>query len=361
MTVRSGWLVNRDAQGGGQTRADTRLVPVGTWTPQTELTSRGGIVPGGTPFALTSAGAMQCTIGTGRALITGSTVQGSYPVAVTEPETLTIADGDAQYPRKDSIILRVYDTAYDGSGQTTAALMVVQGTPAANPTAPVASGTAEKLYEILVPAGTSAGTGGINWATGVSDRRRTTVSMGGIQAGGWSLGYTGSYTGQYRDNGSGLERWNGTAWSAYPAVPQWKSFTPVWGAENGAQPTLGNGTLTCRYLDLGSVVHFRTELVIGSTTSWGGTGQNGQWFVTLPVPCASGWAGNAASRARLNAGYYTGTADITTYAGPPGGVVGRWNFPMKSGDPTGAWADADDPEPPVAGSWYRFWGAYERA
>ncbi|MEU5306002.1 hypothetical protein ACH4YO_19195 [Streptomyces noursei] len=212
MTVRSGWLVNRDAPGGGQTRADTRLVPVGTWTPNAELTSRGGVVPGGNPFALTSAGAMQCTIGTGRAVISGSSVQGAYPVAVTEPETLTIADGDAQYPRKDAVFLRVYDSAYDGSDQSTAALIVAQGTPSAHPEAPVASGTAEKLYEITVPAGTSAGTGGIDWATVVSDRRRTTVSLGGIQAGGWGLGYSGAYPGQYRDNGRGLERWDGNGW-----------------------------------------------------------------------------------------------------------------------------------------------------
>ncbi|WP_338932640.1 hypothetical protein WEB32_29695 [Streptomyces netropsis] len=304
---------------------------------------------------------MQCTIGTGRALITGSTVQGSYPIAVTEPETLTIADGDAQYPRKDSIILRVYDTAYDGSGQTTAALMVLQGTPSDNPVAPVASGTAEKLYEVTIPAGTSAGTGGINWATGVSDRRRTTVSMGGIQTAGWSLGYSGAYVGQYRDTGTGLERWNGTAWSAFPAVPKWKSFTPVWGAENGPQPTLGNGSVTCRYIDRDGVVNFRMELVIGSTSSWGGAGQNGQWYFTLPVPCASGLAGHATVRARLPAGYYTGSADIVTFGGPPGGIVGRWNFPSKTGDANASWADADDPEPPVAGNFYRVWGTYERA
>lgn len=215
MTVRSGWLLNRDSSGGGQTREDTRLVPVGTYFPTAELTTRGGMVPGGNPFVLTSAGTMACTIGVGRAIITGTTAQGAYPVAVTTAETLTFADGDATYPRKDSVMLAVYDTLYDTSGLTLAKLEIVQGTPAATPVAPTATGTREKLYEITVPAGASTGNGGINWTTGVTDKRRTTVPLGGINAGGWSSSYSGSYAGQYRDNGGTLERWDGTAWQTY--------------------------------------------------------------------------------------------------------------------------------------------------
>ncbi|MGW7270808.1 hypothetical protein ACWGH5_09835 [Streptomyces sp. NPDC054864] len=212
MTVRSGWLLNRDAQGGGQTREDTRVVPTGTTYPQGEMIGRGGVVPGGDPFKLTSSGAMEATVGVGRAVLQGTAAQGAYPVAVTEPEVLTFTDGNAQFPRKDSVVIRVQDTAYDGTGNVRAYVEIMEGTPAASPVAPTADGTAEKLYEVTIPAGTSAGTGGIDWGTAVADRRRFTTGLGGIMAGGWTSGYSGSYPGQYRDNGSVLERWSGTTW-----------------------------------------------------------------------------------------------------------------------------------------------------
>lgn len=98
MTVRAAWLHST-----GQTREDTRLTlsalltPNGQSAAETPLRSRPGIVPGG--LVLTGASAMQCSIGTGRAVIQGSdTAQGAYMIAVTSPETLTIADGDPQYP-----------------------------------------------------------------------------------------------------------------------------------------------------------------------------------------------------------------------------------------------------------------------
>ncbi|MFE9396790.1 hypothetical protein [Streptomyces flavidovirens] len=212
MTVRSGWLLNRDAQGGGQTREDTRVVPTGTFFPTGEMTVRAGCVPGGDPFKLTSSGAMEATMGVGRAIIQGTAAQGAYPVAVTEPEVLVFADGDPQFPRKDTVALRVQDSTYDGTGQVRAYVEIMKGTPAASPVAPTATGTAEKLYEITVPAGASAGTGGIDWATAVADRRRNTTGVGGIMAGGWTASYNGSYAGQYRDNAGVLERWSGTTW-----------------------------------------------------------------------------------------------------------------------------------------------------
>ncbi|MFG3244609.1 hypothetical protein [Streptomyces sp. NPDC048157] len=218
MTVRSGWLLNRDTPGGGQTREDTRLVPVGTYFPTGELTARGGVIPGGDPFKLTSSGAMSFTIGVGRAVLSGTTAQGAYPVAITAPETLTVAPGNAQFPRKDAVMLSVYDGMYDTSGSQLAVLEIVQGEAAATPVAPVANGSREKLYEITVPAGASTGNGGVPWSTAVADRRRTTMTLGGIHAGGWSTNFSGSYPGQYRDNRGVLERWSGTAWEEYPLL-----------------------------------------------------------------------------------------------------------------------------------------------
>ncbi|ARF55113.1 hypothetical protein [Streptomyces gilvosporeus] len=184
------------------------MVPIGTFTPAGELSARSGVVPGGSPFALVSAGEMEATVGVGRAVIQGTAPQGAYPVAVTAPEPVTFAAGDAQFPRIDVVALRVYDDPYDSSGEEKAVLEVVQGDPAASPTAPTISGPAVVLWEVTVPAGASSGTGGINWATGVADRRDYTVAVGGIAVGNTPT----AYAGQWRDYGGILERSNGTDW-----------------------------------------------------------------------------------------------------------------------------------------------------
>lgn len=131
MTVRAGWLLP-----AGQTREDTRLVPLGTMAPESAMTSRDGVIAGGTALAATGAGAMQVQIGVGRALVQGTDAQGAYPVSVTAPETLTIGDGHAQYGRIDAVVLRVNDSLYDTSGQTVARVEIVRGAETATPTPP---------------------------------------------------------------------------------------------------------------------------------------------------------------------------------------------------------------------------------
>jgi hypothetical protein len=211
MTVRAAWL-----QPTGQTREDTRLTLAALLTPSgesaeaTPLRSRAGIVPGG--FTLTGISAMQCSIGTGHAIIQGiDTDQGAYLVAVTAPETLTIADGDPAHGRIDLIELAVIDDAYDNTGVTQAVVRLVKGTPSAAPAAPPSGpGSAIPLYTVSVPAGTSAGTGGIAWNTAaVTTLHWPVVALGGIMP---TSGFKGAYIGQYRDSGGQLQRWDGSAW-----------------------------------------------------------------------------------------------------------------------------------------------------
>ncbi|CAM5455337.1 hypothetical protein [Streptomyces tanashiensis] len=216
MTVRAAWL-----QSTGQTREDTRLTLAALLTPsgqspeETPLRSRSGIVPGG--FVLTGSAPMQCTIGTGRAILQGKdTAQGSYLVAVTAPESFTLGDGDAQYDRIDLIELAVVDGSYDQGATTEAVLRLVKGTPAANPVAPVSgAGSALPLYTVRVPKGTSAGTGGVNWTTAVTTQHWAVVALGGIMP---TSGFKGAYTGQYRDTAGLLQRWDGatSTWVSYP-------------------------------------------------------------------------------------------------------------------------------------------------
>ncbi|MFJ1708579.1 hypothetical protein [Kitasatospora sp. NPDC088346] len=335
MTVRAAWLPP-----AGQTRADTRAAPIGTMTPAGPTTTAPGVIPGGDPLTLTGTAAMQAQLGIGRAVVQGSTLQGAYPVAVTAPELLTVAPGHVQYDRLDLVVLRVYDQLFDASGQSLATVEVVPGTPASVPVAPAAPACSLPLWQVRVPVGASAGTGGITWATAATDLRTYTVAAGGIRPDAGTG--PGAYVGQYRDTGSRIERWSGSAWVPWPAalggiapgslsagsyggqwrdgaagldrwsgsawVPlgSWTTYAPTWTATT-TNPAIGNGTLVTRYTRIGKTITYMGQLRAGSTTN-GGTGI---WNITLPVqaanngvtvqgPCSytqfgnNNWIGNAA-------------------------------------------------------------------
>lgn len=57
----------------------------------------------------------------------------------------------------------------------------------------------------------------------------------------------------------------------------WINYTPVWTAST-TNPTLGNGTLTGRYRQVGSVINFKMALTFGTTTNVG----SGTYSFTLP-------------------------------------------------------------------------------
>lgn len=244
MTVRAAWLTNRGDAAGGQTRNDSRMTPLGTMTPAAELTTFDGVIPGGAPFALDATGPMTATLGMGRAVIQGNPVQGAYPVAVTAPETLTFADGDPANPRIDLVVLRVYDAAHGDSGQVRPAVEIIPGTPGAAPAPPPTPPAALALYRVAVAAGTSAGTGGIDFPTAVTDVRRPTVAVGGITP----YSAPGTFRGQYRDNGSGLQRYSGSSWHGVAAelIPWTKvSLASGYGHNGNA-----NGDVRYRVIDL---------------------------------------------------------------------------------------------------------------
>jgi hypothetical protein len=209
VTVRAAWLTNRGDAAGGQTRNDSRMTPLGAMVPAAELTTTPGVIPGGTPFALTATGPMTATLGTGRAVIQGTDIQGAYPVTITAPETLVFIDGDPTSPRIDLVVLRVYDAAYDDSAQVMATVEIIPGTPAAAPEPPPLPPAALALYRVAVAAATSAGTGGLDFPAVTTDVRSYTVAAGGIIP---AADAPGAYRAQYADDGTGLQRYSGTAW-----------------------------------------------------------------------------------------------------------------------------------------------------
>ncbi|MDG4857365.1 hypothetical protein P8605_04200 [Streptomyces sp. T-3] len=244
MTVRAAWLTNRGDLAGGQTRNDSRMTPLGTMTPAAELTTTHGVIPGGDPFALAATGPMTATLGMGRAVIQGNPVQGAYPVAVTAPESLTFADGDPANPRIDLVVLRIYDAAHDDSGEVRAAVEIIPGTPGAAPTPPPTPTGALGLYRVAVAAQVSAGGGGIDFPAATTDVRRYTVAVGGITP----YSVAGAHRGQYRDTGTGLQRYSGAAWVGIAAelVPWTKVSLASGYGHNGNS----NGDVRYRVIDL---------------------------------------------------------------------------------------------------------------
>jgi hypothetical protein len=212
VTIRSVWHINNE-----QTREDSRLAPLGIMTPNSTspLSTANGVIPtAGNPLGLTSTGAMTGQVEIGRAVVQGLLSQGCYPVVVTSPEAVTFDDGDASNPRIDSVMIVIRDDPYDSTGFTDVRIVVEKGTPAASPVRPALPTEASlRLFDVNVPAGVSAGSGGIDWINDVTDTRTYAVALGGIGLGN----NPGAYAGQWRDSGGTagtLSRYNGTAWES---------------------------------------------------------------------------------------------------------------------------------------------------
>ncbi|MFF3128501.1 hypothetical protein ACFVRD_40960 [Streptomyces sp. NPDC057908] len=62
----------------------------------------------------------------------------------------------------------------------------------------------------------------------------------------------------------------------------WSSYTPVWTAAT-TNPSLGNGSITGRYMKIGRTCHVRIDLTMGSTTTYG----SGGWSLGLPVAASA--------------------------------------------------------------------------
>lgn len=90
----------------------------------------------------------------------------------------------------------------------------------------------------------------------------------------------GGASGQMLQSGGGTTvAWGGT----------YADYTPTWAA-SGAAPVIGNGTLNARYAQVGKLVHYFGQLVMGSTTTFG----TGNYSLSLPVNRSG--VGNASGR-----------------------------------------------------------------
>ncbi|MFF5917983.1 hypothetical protein ACFY8C_06550 [Streptomyces flavochromogenes] len=233
MNLRSSWVAET-----GQTREDTRLTQTGVTTLTNPVQVRSGVLPGSydglyrlSGFWTYGSAAMSATVSEGRAVIQGEISQGVYPVTLPASEVVTFAPGNALYGRIDLLVLRVHDKLYDGGERTEATIEIIQGTPEQDPKVPVVPPRCLPLYEVAVPAGASAGNGGIPWNAALKDLRTPVVALGGILPVEGPV-LPGAYPGQYQDAGGALQRWDGGAWVSYPAalggiIPASASTTPA--------------------------------------------------------------------------------------------------------------------------------------
>jgi hypothetical protein len=66
----------------------------------------------------------------------------------------------------------------------------------------------------------------------------------------------------YLKDTNSIEYYSGSGWVSSGSIPAYAAWTPTF-----SNLTVGNGTLTARYVQIGKMVHWYLKLVFGSTTS----------------------------------------------------------------------------------------------
>jgi hypothetical protein len=181
----------------------------GTWGGRS-LGARPGVRPGGTQWNVTISGTT-ITVWAGVGIIDpGLTVsQGPYWVAIPADEAHTITPAHATSPRKDIIVVRVYDHDEDGLGLREARSEYIEGTAAPSPSEPAVPTSAMRIATIDVPA-----LGGGNPV--VTQNSPYTVAPGGIlpvrsvTEQSAVIAYPGMVI--YRTDTGTVHVWSGVAW-----------------------------------------------------------------------------------------------------------------------------------------------------
>ena len=300
--------------------------------------ARGGVRPGGTQLQVTLAGSV-ITVRAGVACVDPglTTPQGPYWVAVPADETPgPLAGADATNPRKDIVILRVYDHDEDSSGLRTARSEYIPGIAGASPTEPAVPAGAIRLATIDVPASPGA--------AAVTDRRPFTVAPGGIlpvrdQAERDALpAYSGLHV--WRLDLRREEHHDGTSWVDRAATQQVITASGTWNRPAGAKSVRVQ-------VQAGGGAGGGAPVTAASQVS-GGTGAQGgayaeQLFdagaLSSSVTVTVGAGGTAASGAAGGDGGASSFGASVTAAGGAGGTInGSGGTPFTAMGPTDAQA-----------------------
>lgn len=159
--------------------ADHRTLQANLTQPAGTLAARSGLFKADGAGALSTVSAMVARVAPLRAVIanTISASLGPYFIVSDANVDITFDNGEGAVPRVDRIIARVYDDDNDASGFTEGRIEYWKGQSGGSATA--MPDNSLLLYEMTVPAGASAGGGGINFANAV-DKRVYTTAHGGV-------------------------------------------------------------------------------------------------------------------------------------------------------------------------------------
>lgn len=138
---------------------------------------------------------------------------------------------------------------------------------------------------------------------------------------------------------------DGNVTAAKIADEAWSSYTPTWTATS-SNPTIGNGTLTGAYLQLGSIVFFRIRVEIGSSTNLG----SGLYSFALPVAPKSGARQNIPGHVFVGTTVGHAVSGLTANDGSP--IIDRVRF-------DGSALGHNNPSGMGGGSVITFTGMYE--
>lgn len=266
---------------------DYRLIDSGLLVPVSALNARSGVT---TTPTLTGTGSLTCNVSAFTCAIDGTSnsMQGVYRMAVDGATGITVTAGAAQ-TRIDLIYAQILDNAYDGSGQTKGQVMYLAGT-AGSGVPPATPANSIALFTITVPASASS----INFATATTSVFPYTVAVGGIVPVRNAADLPAAASGvQYRHRldvtaaagaVSPLESSvDGVTYTPVfdPSGFQWQTFATVW-TGSVTNPSLGNGTLSMKYMKIGKGLFVRIHLFTGSTTTYG----SGYWNFSMPYSTA---------------------------------------------------------------------------
>lgn len=247
----------------------------------TSLIPRGGVNPAlGSVLQVTQTGSpsMAVIVKSGHAIIPGTlgSKQGGYSVFNDADVTLSIAAAHASLNRIDSVVFKVEDSAYSGANNTSS-VVVVTGTPASSPSAPVLPDNSLELARVSILANDTSITNGE-----ITDKRFYLAGSGGmiVCTNATRPAGTTVVEGQtiYETDTDSVFAYDGTTWNLMWKLGAWTTYSPVW-SSSGTAVSLGNGTLLGKYIQYGKTVHFRLMLTMGSTTTYG----TGFYLWTMPV------------------------------------------------------------------------------
>jgi len=228
------------------------------------------------------------------------TNRGPYQTYATGATTVELAAANASNPRRDYIVVRVRDTAVDGSAEKTHDILSLTGTPSPSPNEPTDLLTDGDL--VLAVVSVAAGTSSITTGA-ITDKRVFVVARGGIYPKTPADNRDGSFAGQKRFNiaTARSETWRNGVWASDVALGSWVQWTPglFYGGGNGVPAgsvLLGTGSnpgnggppgAWGRYQQTGQITNLSYFFRYGATGIYCGTGN-----ITTRLPPGMTFAGN---------------------------------------------------------------------